>query len=273
MIYMSSLLKDLRYILLLVQWDLTKIVRRVIFVAMRSTWFVIQVVFFGPVIAQMVNARGIGLDVSSYYNFYLLGIYTSILFTITASRAYDIAEEFEEGIIEYQLSLPMNRKILALGRAIGSGIASTLFTLPMFLTVIILAKEFDLLTIAISIVSALIFSIAISGFVLTTTLSIKSSDATDIIMGVLDAILIRLSTIFYPAVILKNIAPYYYAAIINPLSHLADLLRIFYSFEEFREIVIVNPEAMASYILGLFIGFTVLAMYVIEKKIEGGGWR
>jgi ABC-2 type transport system permease protein len=97
---MSSLLKDLRYILLLVQWDLTKIVRRVIFVAMRSTWFVIQVVFFGPVIAQMVNARGIGLDVSSYYNFYLLGIYTSILFTITASISSAISYALEAVIVK-----------------------------------------------------------------------------------------------------------------------------------------------------------------------------
>lgn len=260
-------------IILLVQWDLTKIRRRVIFVAMRSIWFIVQVVFFGPVIAHMVNARGVGLDIETFYNFYLLGVYTSILFTITASRAYDIAEEFEEGIIEYQLSLPMNRKVLALGRAVGSGIASTLFTLPMFIVVIVLVKEFNFLTIVASLVSALIFSIAISGLVLTITLSIKSSDATDIIMGVLDALLVRLSTVFYPAVVLKNITPYYYAAIANPISHLADFLRILYSFEDFKAVVLGHPQATLSYILGLFIGFTVLAMYVIEKKIEGGGWR
>ncbi|MEM1645657.1 MAG: ABC transporter permease [Ignisphaera sp.] len=270
---MQEIFSDLRVIVLLIQWDLMKIMRRVIFVAMRAVWFAVQVAVFGQVLAQMVNARGIGLDASTYYNFYIFGIYTSILFTITASRAYDIAEEFEEGIIEYQLSLPMKRKVLAFGRAIGSGIASTFFTLPMFLTVLLLAKEVDLLATAISLISALVFSIAISGLVLSITLSIKSSDATDILMGVLDAVLVRLSTVFYPAVVLKNIAPYYYAALVNPLSHVADILRILYSFEDFKAIAISHPLAMVSYILGLFVGFTFLAMYVIEKKIEGGGWR
>lgn len=270
---MQKMFNDLRAIIFLIQWDLTKIVRRVIFIAMRAIWFAVQVAFFGQVLAQMVNARVIGLDTSTYYNFYIFGVYTSILFAITASRAYDIAEEFEEGIIEYQLSLPIKRKILAFGRAIGSGIASTFFTLPMFLTVLILAKEWDPLPIAISIISALVFSIAISGLVLSITLSIKSSDATDILMGALDSILVRLSTVFYPAVVLKNIAPYYYAALINPLSHVADILRILYSFEDFKMIVLSHPLAMASYILGLFVGFTFLAMYIIEKKIEGGGWR
>lgn len=270
---MHKILSYLKVIVLLIQWDLTKIMRRVIFVAMRTIWFVVQVTFFGQVLAQIVNARGIGLDAHTYYNFYLFGVYTSILFTITASRAYDIAEEFEEGIIEYQLSLPIERKVLAFGRAIGSGIASTLFTLPMFLTVIVLVREVNLLTIIISIVFMLVFSIAISDLILSITLSIRSSDTTDILIGALDAILVRLSTIFYPVVVLKNIAPYYYTAIANPLSHAADILRILYSFEDFKTVVVAHPIAMTSYILGLFTGFTVIAMYVIEKKVEGGGWR
>lgn len=270
---MSSSLSNLRTMYLLIQWDLTKISRRTIFVAMRSIWFIAQVIFFGQVLAIMVNTKGIGLDVDGYYKFYLFGVYSSILFTISASRAYDIAEEFEEGIIEYQLSLPIGRQILAFGRAVGGGIASLLFTMPMFATVILLVGETDLKAIAISILSASIFSIAISGLVLSITLSVKSGDATDILMGVLDAVIVRLSTVFYPTAVLRSINLYYYAALVNPLSHIADLLRILYSFEEFKAVVVSHPVAMFSYILGLFISFTTLATYIIEKKIEGGGWR
>ena len=270
---MNSMTTVLRQIFLLVQWDLTKILRRVIFVVMRATWFAIQVSVFGLALAYMVSARSLGLDTQAYYKFYLFGIYTSILFSITASRAYDIAEEFEEGIIEYHLSLPMNRKVLAVGRAIGGGIASTLFTLPMFATVVVLAQEFSIEAILISIIASLAFSIGIAGLVISITLSIKSGDATDILMGALDAILVRLSTVFYPAVVVKSIAPYYYSVIANPVSHLADLLRLFYSFEEFKALAIASPLALASYLVGLAIGFSFLAVYVVEKKLEGGGWR
>jgi len=266
-------ISNLRAVALLIKWDLFKIAHRAIFIVMRSVWFAIQVIFFGQVLSHMVNSRLVGLDPSSYYRFYLYGIYTSILFTITASRAYDLAEEFEDGIIEYQLSLPINRRVLAFGRAVGGGIAATLFTLPMYATVVLLAGERDPIAIAVSLVAALVFSIAISGLVITVTLSIKSSDATDILMGALDAILVRLSTIFYPAAILKSVEPYYYTALVNPISHIADILRILYSFEEYRSIVIAEPSAMVSYVLGLFVGFTAVAIYVIEKKIEGGSWR
>jgi ABC-2 type transport system permease protein len=265
--------RSLNQMLLLIQWDLTKIVRRVIFVIMRATWFAVQVTLFGIALSYMISTRNVGLDPQQYYKFYLLGIYTSILFSITASRAYDIAEEFEEGIIEYQLSLPINRKVLAIGRAIGGGIASTIFTLPMFFTVVVLANEFSLTSILLSLSASLLFSVGIAGMVISITLSIKSGDATDILMGALDAILVRLSTIFYPSIVLRNIAPYYYAALVNPVSHLADLLRIFYSFEDFKFFVITNPLAMACYIIGLAVGVSVMTMHIIESKLEGGGWR
>lgn len=262
-----------RVVALLILWDLTKIVRRVIFVVMRATWFAVQVTLFGIALAYMVNASRFGLNAESYYRFYLFGVYTSLLFAITLSRAYDIAEEFEEGIIEYQLALPIGRRVLAIGRAIGSGIASTIFTLPMFAIVILLTGEFSAIAIVLSLLALLTFSIGVAGLVISVTLSIKSDDATDILVGAVDAVLVRLSTIFYPAVALRDIAPYYYTAIANPLSHLADLLRIFYSFEDFKAIVVANPYAMYGYLFGLFIGFSSLALYVIERRLEGGGWR
>ena len=266
-------LQIVRVIALLILWDLTKIMRRVIFVVMRATWFTVQVVFFGIALAYMVNASRFGLDAEGYYRYYLFGVYTSLLFAITLSRAYDIAEEFEEGIIEYQLALPISRRVLAIGRAIGSGIASTIFTLPMFAVVVILAREFSATALALSLLALLTFSIGVAGLVISVTLSIKSDDATDILVGAVDAVLVRLSTIFYPAIALRDIAPYYYTAIANPLSHVADLLRIFYSFEDYKAMVVANPYAMYGYLFGLFVGFSSLALYVIERKLEGGGWR
>jgi len=266
-------LNTLRVLYLLILWDLNKMLRRAVFVAMRVIWFVIQVTVFGLALTAMVRLRGsLPVDVN-YYEFYLLGIYTSMLFSISVSRAYDIAEEFEEGIVEYHLSLPISRRVFAVGRTIGGGVASFLFTLPMFAVVLWLLKDVNVEAVIISLSSALLFAMSITGFVLSIVLSLKSGDATDIMFGVLDSLLIRLSTVFYPAIVLSRYAPYLYVALVNPISHIADFLRTLFLFEEYRAIAIASPIAMASYILGLAVGLSSLAMYIVEKKVEGGGWR
>jgi len=268
-----SLREDLRGLWLLVLWDLNRMQRRTLFVVMRVTWFAIQVSIFGLALSAMVRFRavaGVNLD---YYHFYLFGVYTSMLFSISVSRAYDIAEEFEEGTIEYLLSLPITRRALALGRALGGGLAAFLFTLPMYAFIIYLLGDYDPAAIATSLAAALAFSVGVVGFVLSVVLSLKSSDTTDIVFGLLDAVLIRLSTVFYPAVVLSKIAPYYYSALVNPISHFADFLRTVFFFEEFKAIAVASPDLMASYILGFAVGLSTLAILVVEKAVEGGGWK
>ncbi|MEZ0345582.1 MAG: ABC transporter permease [Infirmifilum sp.] len=269
----GRLREDIRGLWLLVLWDLGRMKSRTLFVVMRITWFAIQVSLFGLALSAMVRFRNITGTNLDYYHFYLFGVYTSMLFSISVSRAYDIAEEFEEGMMEYLLALPFTRKVLALGRALGGGFASFLFTLPMFIFIIYLLGAYDPVAIAISLISALGFSIGVVGFVLTVVLSLKSSDTTDIVFGLLDALLIRLSTVFYPAVVLAKIAPYYYAAAINPISHFVDFLRTVFFFNEFKTIAIGSPELMGAYLFGFAAGLSTLAILVVEKAVEGGGWK
>mgnify|MGYP001772728797 CR=1 FL=1 len=268
-----SLLEDVRGLWLLVLWDLDRMKRRTLFVVMRVSWFAIQVSIFGLALSAMVRFRAIAGTNLDYYHFYLFGVYTSMLFSISISRAYDIAEEFEEGTIEYLLSLPFKRRVLALGRSIGGGFASFLFTLPMYAFIIYLLGSYDPVAIAVSMIGALAFSIGVVGFVLTVVLSLKSSDTTDIAFGLLDAILVRLSTVFYPAVVLSRIAPYYYAALLNPLSHFVDFLRTVFFFQEFKAIAIANPDVMTAYLFGFAVGLSTLAVLIVEKAVEGGGWK
>ncbi|WP_236944921.1 ABC transporter permease [Infirmifilum uzonense] len=271
--HMPALREDLRGLWLLVIWDLNRMKSRTLFVVMRVSWFALQVSLFGLALSAMVRFRAIAGTNLDYYHFYLFGIYTSMLFSISVSKAYDIAEEFEEGTIEYLLSLPFPRRVLALGRSIGGGVASFLFTLPMFAFIVYLLGSYDPVALTVSMISALAFSIGVVGFVLTVVLSLKSSDSTDIAFGLLDAILVRLSTVFYPALVLSKIAPYYYAALVNPLSHMSDLLRTIFFFEEFKAIAVANPDLMAAYVFGLAVGLSTLAVLVVEKAVEGGGWK
>ncbi|MEM1509679.1 MAG: ABC transporter [Thermofilaceae archaeon] len=266
-------LSDLKTLTLFVYWDLLRMRRRTMFIAMRVIWFALQVTLFALALSAMVRFRGYVSQSLDYYHFYLLGVYASILFSISTSNAYEVAEEFEEGIIEYHLSLPVKRKILTLGRAVGGGLAGFIFTLPMFAIVLVLIGGASPWATATSLVAALAFSIGVVGLVLSMVLSIKSGDATDILFGVLDAIIVRLSTIFYPSIVLSKVTPYYYAAISNPMSHFVDLLRTFFFFEEYRVLAVSDPVVMASYLIGFVAGLVSAAIYVVERKLEGGGWR
>jgi len=269
---MVNAIDSLRQLYLVMLWDIRKIARYRFFLLMRFSWFIIQVSIFAVLISSLVAARK-GLTDFNYYQFYLFGVYTSILFSIALFRGYEIAEEFEEGIIEYQLSLPIKRKILAIGRSIGGGIASFIYTLPMFAFVVAMLGAFNLKAILISLLGTLLFSIGVVGLAASIVLFAKSGDITDILFGIIDALLLRLSTIFYPAVVLSIFQPYYYAAIANPLSHITDLIRIFFFFEDFKAIAISDPLSMIAYIVGFSIGLSSLTIFLIEKKVEGGGWK
>jgi ABC-2 type transport system permease protein len=268
-----GLREDLDSFYMLVLWDLSQMKRRTVFVAMRISWFILQVAVFGLAVSAMVRFRGVVAQGMDYYHYYLFGVYASMLFSISVSKAYDVAEEFEEGMIEYLLSLPIRRRVLALGRAVGGGLAAFIFTVPMLLAVFALLGACDPLAMLISLLAALIFSVGVTGFVISIVLSLKSSDSTDIFFGVLDALIIRLSTVFYPAVVISKVAPYYYASLLNPVSHFVDLLRTAFFFEEFKAISVADPHVMAAYLLGFAAGVASLAVYVVERRVEGGGWK
>ncbi|MDT7888787.1 MAG: ABC transporter [Desulfurococcales archaeon] len=254
-------------------WDVRKVARYKVFLLMRFAWFVVQVSVFAVLMSYLVAIRPSATSSTSYYEFYLFGAYTALLFSISMFRGYEIAEEFEEGIIEYHLSLPVRRRILAIGRTIGGGIASFTYTLPMMLFIIMMLGIWNPLSILIAMLSALAFSIGIVGLAINIVFGLKSGDRTDILFGVVDALLVRLSTIFYPLPFLSTVPAYFYAAMINPLSSLADFLRALFLFEDLKVFLYLDQGQMISYILGLAVGLSVMAMLFIERRAEGGGWR
>lgn len=257
----------------MIMWDVRKVARYKVFLIMRFAWFAVQVSVFAVLISYLVAIRPSAGSSVTYYEYYLFGAYTALLFSISMFRGYEIAEEFEEGIIEYHLSLPVRRRILAIGRTVGGGIASFIYTLPMMLFILIMLRIWNPLLIAIAMLSALAFSIGIVGLAINIVFGLKSGDRTDILFGVVDALLVRLSTIFYPLPFLSAIPAYFYAAMFNPLSSLADFLRALFLFEDLKSFLYLSQEQMISYIAGLAIGLSVLAMLFIERKAEGGGWR
>lgn len=267
---MSNLLRDLRDIVRIIEWDMLKLKRQTVFVAMRTTWFIVQVLVFARAISYIVSKIA-GVD---YYRFYILGVFVSLLYSTSVSRGYVIADEFDDGVVEYHLSLPVKRSVLAVGRVLGGAISAVLFIVPMYLFILWVVEGFENpVAVAISLVSALVFSMGAVGFVLMIVLSVKSTDATDILLGTIDALLMRLSSVFYPLPVIAytGIAPYYYASLVNPLTHMADFLRTLFLPEYI--VYTVSPWAMVTYLVALGFGLLYVAIEFYVRKIEAGGWR
>jgi ABC-2 type transport system permease protein len=114
----------------------------------------------------------------------------------------------------------------------------------------------------------------IVSFVILIVFSMKSTDLTDIVVGVIDSLLVRLSTVFYPLPVIaaSGIAPYYVAAVLNPISHASDFFRILV-FPEYHLIAPYGPVALILYIAGFSMGLLILAIEYYEKRLEAGGWR
>lgn len=261
--------ESLRALILVILWDIRKLGRYKFFLVMRFTWFLVQVLVFGLLVAAMVSIRGPG-GLLDYYKFYIIGAYTAVLFSMSVMKGHDVAEELEDGLIDYQLSLPIERRTLALGRALGGGLASFTYSVPMLIVTIIVLKIQSLTAIFAAVLISLLLATSVSGLAASIALILRSGDRLDILMGVSDALLVRLSTIFYPAAALAVVALYYCIAKVNPVSHAADMIRYMAEPGEFSHYTVADPLIMFSLIAGFAVASTVAAIVLLERKIEGG---
>jgi ABC-2 type transport system permease protein len=235
---------------------------------MRAIWFLAQIALFGLIVNRMLKPEVEMAIGTSYFNFYAAGIIVTLLYSTTVFIGYDIYEEAEHGVIEYLLSLPVSRKELVIGRSIGGGLRSFLYVSPMLLFVLYLIGIANPLQVAIGFVSLFLFAFGVAGFSITLAVTIKSSDKFDILLGVMNALIVRLSTTLYPLAYM----PEYYQAIarFNPLTFTADLFRWGAGIES---AVLTTPVMAVFGIVVFFSIFTFLGIILHERRLEGGGWQ
>jgi ABC-2 type transport system permease protein len=235
---------------------------------MRAIWFLAQVALFGLVVNKMLSPSVQQAVGGNYFNFYVAGIIITMLYSTALFIGYDIYEEADHGVIEYLLSVPVSRQELVIGRSVGGGLRSFIFVSPMMLFVLYLVGISNPLQLLVAFASLFLFTFGIASFSITLAVSVKSSDRFDILLGVLDALIVRLSTALYPI----KYMPSYYAVIsaFNPLTFAADLFRwgggIKSSF-------LTSPAIAALGIVAFFSIFTFLGIFLHERRIEGGGWQ
>ena len=238
-------------------------------IILRAIWFAAQIAFFGLIASRMVVPNLADI----YFEYYVAGVVIMMLYSTSVFIGYDIFEEAEHGVFEYLLSLPVSRKELVLGRSIGGGIRSFIFVGPIIaisLFAIGLANPINFL---IAFSALFLFAFGVSGMSITIAVGLKSGDRFDILMGALNAFIIRLSTTMYPQAFVQD-ASQAYAALskFNPVTFASDLFRWGVGIERY---LTMTPMPLAA-IIGLvifFFAFTFIGVTIYERRLEGGGWQ
>jgi ABC-2 type transport system permease protein len=234
-------------------------------VIMRIIWFVSQVLLFGLIASRMVS-------VPDYFQYYVGGLSVMTLYSTAIFIGFDIYEEAEHGVFEYLLSMPLSRRQLVIGRSIGGGLRAFIYVGPLVAVSLLVIGAVNPVSFLIALVALFLFSFGVSGMSIALAVTIKSSDRFDILMGVLDALVVRLSTTMYPLQYVKQTTPVYgWVATINPLTYAADLFRWGTGIEQI--ITIQNPLLPFMGIVAFFGLFTLLGVTIYERMIEGGGWQ
>jgi ABC-2 type transport system permease protein len=238
-------------------------------IIMRAFWFASQVVLFGLVASQMVN-------ITNYYKYYVAGLSVMTLYSAAIYIGFDLYEEAEHGVFEYLLSLPVARRELVLGRSIGGGLRAFIYVGPLVAISLYFLGSLNPIAFLVAMFALFLFSFAMSGMSITLAVTIKSSDRFDILMGVLDALIVRLSTAMCPLATLQATNPgYALLATFNPLSYVTDLFRWGTNVTTSVTSPLAPSEALiAVLVIVAFFGFfTLLGVTLYDRHIEGGGWQ
>jgi ABC-2 type transport system permease protein len=251
----------------IVERDLRMFLQYKFLMVMRTIWFVTQISFFGLIVSRLVVP-----DLQDvYFQYYVAGIIVMMLYSTSVFIGYDIFEEAEHGVFEYLLSLPVSRKELVLGRSVGGGIRSFVFVGPLIMIALAILGITNPVNLAVALLALFLFAFGVSGMSITIAVALKSGDRFDILMGVLDALIIRLSTVMYPQVFIQD-ANQVYAVIanFNPVSFASDLFRWGVGIERY---LALTPATAILGLAAFFVTFTLISVAIYERKLEGGGWR
>ena len=256
----------LKQLWLVIERDLRMFVQYRFMLIMRGIWFTAQVALFGLVVNRLVQEA-----VPYYFQYYVAGVTIITLYSTAMYIGYDIFEEAEHGVFEYLLTLPVSRRELVLGRSIGGGLRTFIYIGPLLLIVLFILGVSNPLYLLVAVASLFLFAFGVSGMSITIAVAMKSGDKYDILIGVLDALIVRLSTTMYPTLYMQRATPAYAAiANFNPLTYAADLFRWGTGVEGTLQF---SPLIGVLALFVFFFSFTFVGVIFYERRLEGGSWQ
>jgi len=249
-------------LLLVVERDLRSLIQHKSILVMRWFFVVVQIGIFGLAVSRIV------IVMDDYFYYYAMGVMVMTMYSVAIFTGYEVYEEADEGFVEYLLSLPITRRELVLGRSLAGGLRSFLFMAPIITGFLILIGVSDPLKVLTALTALYGFAFGVSGLSITLAVGLKSGDRFDIIMGALDAFIVRLSSALYPQAFMPG--PIATLSQFNPLTYATDLFRWSLNFN----MKFLADPVVALIVLAVFLTtFNFTGIIIYERQLEGGTWR
>lgn len=245
-----------------VERDLQSLIRHKSILIMRWFFVIVQIGIFGLAVSRII------VVMPNYYDYYAMGVMVMTMYSVAIFTGYEIYDEADDGFVEYLLSLPITRRELVLGRSLAGGLRSFIFMSPIIVGFLFFIGVFDPLKVLMALAALYGFAFGVSGLSITMAVGLKSGDRFDIIMGALDAFIVRLSTALYPQAFMPG--PIAALSTFNPLTYATDLFRWSLNFDVR---FLANPVVALLVLVIFLMTFNFAGVMIYERRLEGGTWR
>lgn len=237
-----------------IERDLKRLWNYKLFIFTNTLTFLVQIFVYAYILQILVE---------DYMRFYAAGVAVLTLWSFGFWAAWEIADERSEGVIDYHLTLPVSRTEYVLGRMIGGTIRTVIYSIPL-LIIFLAVTGLGSLGSLLSIFGLLIlFSFGVTGLAIIIGSFTKEHTKLSFILGIIDAFLIRLSTIYYPEAAMEYWMQF--VSRVNPLTHAADSLRWGLG---------LSADPLSLYSILFLILFSIIligvAIRIYGKRLEGG---
>ncbi len=247
---------------MVVERDLHSLIRHKSILVMRWFFVIVQIGIFGLAVSRII------VVMPNYYDYYAMGVMVMTMYSVAIFTGYEIYDEADDGFVEYLLSLPITRRELVLGRSLAGGLRSFIFMSPIIAGFLLFIGVFDPLKVLMALAALYGFAFGVSGLSITLAVGLKSGDRFDIIMGALDAFIVRLSTALYPQAFMPG--PIAAMSTFNPLTYATDLFRWSLNFDVR---FLANPVVALLVLVIFLMTFNFAGVMIYERTLEGGTWR
>lgn len=249
-------------ILFVIERDLRSLIWHKSILVMRWFFVIVQIGIFGLAVSRIIVAM------PDYYHYYAMGVIVMTMYSVAIFTGYEIYDEADDGFVEYLLSLPITRRELVLGRSLAGGLRSFIFMSPVVAGFLLLFGIFDPVRVLIALAALYGFAFGVSGLSITLAVGLKSGERFDIIMGALDAFIVRLSTALYPQAFMPG--PIAALSTFNPLTYATDLFRWSLNYDIKY---LANPLTAVLVLMVFLATFNFAGVFIYERNLEGGTWR
>jgi len=229
---------------------------------MRWFFAIVQIGIFGFAFSRLIIAM------PDYYHYYAMGVIVMTMYSVAIFTGYEIYDEADDGYVEYLLSLPITRRELVLGRSLAGGLRSFIFMSPIIAGFLLLLGVFDPWKVLAALTALYGFAFGITGLSITLAVGLKSGSSFDIVMGALDAFIVRLSSALYPQAFMPG--PIAALSGFNPLTYATDLFRWSLNYDVRY---LANPYFAVLVLVIFLTTFNFAGVVIYERNLEGGTWK